>query len=164
MAQLTHLDEKLAEVLGLAQAAQAATKRVATLARGEEETEVVSLMERLTTEAEDTEKRCQAVADTRDGLKTAIADKARETKNEVGEFMRTYLEDAETLDGLEFLTMSEAGELVHLEILGTLNGTAKDADVAALVDFATPVQQAHMADVRDHALRLAADEDPSEEA
>ena len=40
MAELTHLDEKLAEVLGLAQAAQAATKKVATLARKEKETEL----------------------------------------------------------------------------------------------------------------------------
>ena len=32
MAELTTLDEKLAEVLGLAQAAQLATKKVATLA------------------------------------------------------------------------------------------------------------------------------------
>ena len=36
MAELTHLDEKLAEVLGLAQAAQTATNKVATLARQEE--------------------------------------------------------------------------------------------------------------------------------
>ena len=35
MAELTHLDEKLAEVLGLAQAAQAATKKVATQAHRE---------------------------------------------------------------------------------------------------------------------------------
>ena len=34
--------------------------------------------------------------------------------------MRTYLADAETLDGLEFLSMSEAGEVIHLEILGVL--------------------------------------------
>ena len=40
MAELTHLDEKLAEVLGLAQAAQAATKKVATLARQEKDTEL----------------------------------------------------------------------------------------------------------------------------
>ena len=35
MAELTHLDEKLAEVLGLAQAAQAATKKVASLVHWE---------------------------------------------------------------------------------------------------------------------------------
>jgi hypothetical protein len=35
MTELTHLDEKLAEVLGLAQAAQTATKKAATLAHWE---------------------------------------------------------------------------------------------------------------------------------
>ena len=164
MAELTHLDEKLAEVLGLAQAAQTAAQKVASLARDEEETEVVSLMERLERESEQTEQRCQVVADTREGMKTAIADKARETKGEVTEFMRTYLEDAEALDGLEFLSMSEAGELVHVEILGTLNETAKDEDVAALVEAILPIQQAHVAGVRERALDLAADQDPSEEA
>ena len=39
------LDEKLAEVLGLAQAAQTATTKVATLARKEKETELVEAMQ-----------------------------------------------------------------------------------------------------------------------
>jgi hypothetical protein len=52
----------------------------------------------------------------RDGVKTAIAKEARETKADVNAFMRTYLEDAEALDGLEFLSMAEAGELAHWEI------------------------------------------------
>jgi hypothetical protein len=42
MAELTVLDEKLAEVLGLAQAAQAATKKVGALARREKESELVT--------------------------------------------------------------------------------------------------------------------------
>jgi len=164
MAELTHLDEKLAEVLGLAQAAQAATTKVASLARDEDETEVASLMERMTKESEQTEAQCQKVADTREGMKTAIADKARETKGEVTEFMQTYLADGETLDGLEFLSMSEAGELMHVEILGTLNEKAGDDDVAELVTAVLPVQQKHSADVHEHALRLAGEQDPSEEA
>ena len=45
MAELTHLDEKLAEVLGLAQAAQTATKKVATLARKEKDTELLELLD-----------------------------------------------------------------------------------------------------------------------
>jgi hypothetical protein len=45
MAELTILDEKLAEVLGLAQAAQTATKKVATLARKEKETELLDGLE-----------------------------------------------------------------------------------------------------------------------
>jgi hypothetical protein len=56
MAELTHLDEKLAEVLGLAQAAQAATKKVATLARREKDTELLELLERTGDEAANVEE------------------------------------------------------------------------------------------------------------
>jgi predicted Rossmann-fold nucleotide-binding protein len=164
MAELTTLDEKLAEVLGLAQAAQAATKKVATLARKEKETELLELMRRMGDEAAKLEQRCDAVAGSREGMKSAIAKKARETKGEVVGFMRTYLEDAEALDGLEFLSMAEAGEMAHWEILATLNETAKDKGVAGAVKFALPLQKAHVDAVREHSLRLAAEEDPSEPA
>ena len=56
MAELTHLDEKLAEVLGLAQAAQVASKKVVTLARKEKETELVELMTRMGDEAAQVEQ------------------------------------------------------------------------------------------------------------
>ena len=91
-------------------------------------------------------------------MKTAIAKKARETKAEVTGFMKTYLEDAEARDGLEFLSMAEAGEMAHWEILATLNETANDRSVASVVKFAVPLQQAHVKGVREHALRLAAAE------
>jgi hypothetical protein len=164
MAELTHLDEKLAEVLGLAQAAQAATKRVAGLAGDEDETELVDLMERMGREAAELEAHAEEVASSRDGMKTAIVDKARETKSEVTEFMRTYLQDAEALDGLEFLSMAEAGEIAHWEILAKLNETANDSDIAELVTFAVPIQRRHVEEVRDHSLRLAGEEDPNEAA
>jgi hypothetical protein len=164
MAELTHLDEKLAEVLGLAQAAQVATKRVATLARDEDDSELVDLMDRMSREAAELEAHADDVASSRDGMKTAIADKARETKSEVTEFMRTYLEDAEALDGLEFLSMSEAGEIAHWEILAKLNETASDSLIGELVTFAVPVQKRHVEEVRNHSLRLAGEEDPSEPA
>jgi hypothetical protein len=164
MAELTVLDEKLAEVLGLAQAAQQATKKVGQLAKKEKETELVDRLERMGREAADTEKRCQSVADGRDGLKTAIAKKARETKGEVTGFMKTYLEGGDALDGLEFLSMAEAGELAHWEILGTLNETAKDAKVRRLVERVLPLQQEHVRAVRESSLRLAAAEDPAEAA
>jgi len=164
MPELTVLDEKLAEVLGLAQAAQQATKKVATLARKEKETDLVARLEQMSKESADTEKRCQAVADSREGLKTAIKAKARETKAEVTDFMKTYLEGGDALDGLEFLSMAEAGELAHWEILGTLNETAKNAKVKTLVARVLPLQQEHVAKVRESSLALAAAEDPSEPA
>jgi hypothetical protein len=164
MAGLTVLDEKLAEVLGLAQAAQTATKKVATLARREKETDLVDVMKQMADEAAQIAQRCDAAAGKRDGMKTAIAKKARETKAEVAGFMKTYLKDAEALDGLEFLSMAEAGEMGHWEILTTLNAKAADPDIADVIRFALPIQQAHVNAVREHSLRLAADEDPSEPA
>jgi hypothetical protein len=164
MAELTVLDEKLAEVLGLAQAAQQATRKVSQLARREGEGELVELLQRMSAEAADTAQRCQQVADEREGLKTAIREKARETKREVAEFMETYLEDAEALDGLEFLSMAEAGELAHWEILDTLNRRARETAVRQLVESVLPIQRRHVNDVRESSLRLAADEDPSEPA
>jgi hypothetical protein len=162
MAELTHLDEKLAEVLGLAQAAQVATQKIATLARQENETELLELLERMGNDASKVEERCDTAASSRDGVKTAIAKKAQETKAEVAGFMKTYLEDAETLDGLEFLSMAEAGELAHWEILGKLNETANDSEIAKLVELALPLQQAHVDAVREQSLRLAGDQDPTE--
>ena len=164
MAELTHLDEKLAEVLGLAQAAQAATKKVATLARQEKDTELVELLERMGDEAAKVEELCDATASSRDGVKTAITNKARETKAEVNDFMKTYLEDAEALDGLEFLSMAEAGEMAHWEILAKLNETANDGEIARVVEFALPLQQTHVDAVREQSLRLAGNQDPTESA
>ena len=80
MAELTHLDEKLAEVLGLAQAAQAATNKVATLARQEKDTELPELLRRMGDEAAKVEQRCDAATSCRDGVRTAIAEKRAKPK------------------------------------------------------------------------------------
>ena len=96
--------------------------------------------------------------------KSLIAAQARETKAEVVEFMRTYLEGAEALDGLEFLSMAEAGELAHWRILATLNEKARNPAITRIVDFALPLQEKHVASVGKASLRLAADEDPDEAA
>lgn len=124
----------------------------------------MDLLRQMGDQAAQVEQRCETVSSTRDGLKTAITKKARETKAEVSEFMKTYLEDAEALDGLEFLSMAEAGEMAHWEILAKLNERAADRDIATLVRFAVPVQQRHVNAVREQSLRLAAEEDPSEPA
>lgn len=128
------------------------------------QSELVDLLRQMGDQAAQVEQRCETVSSTRDGLKTAITKKARETKAEVSEFMKTYLEDAEALDGLEFLSMAEAGEMAHWEILAKLNERAADRDIATLVRFAVPVQQRHVNAVREQSLRLAAEEDPSEPA
>ena len=51
-------------------------------------------MRQMADQAAQIEQRCDVAAGTREGMKTAIAKKARETKGEVTLFMKTYLEDA----------------------------------------------------------------------
>jgi hypothetical protein len=157
MAELTTLEEKLAEVTGLAKAAQEATQKVEGLV---DDNELASQLQRMREEAEETEQRCTALADERDGKKTAILEKAQETKNEAAEMMSTYLgSDADDLDGFEFLTMAEAGEVGHWEILGKLNEKAGEEPIRELVDWALPIQERHLKDVREGSLTLAAEEE-----
>jgi hypothetical protein len=163
MAELTNLESKLGEVLGLAMAAQAATQKVQRL-----EGVTPELQERLVQmhdEAKETEERATEVAGTMDGKKTAILDEARDVKNKASEMMSTYLESAsDALDGFEFLTMAEAGEVGHWEILNTLTERASNVKVQALCKWAIPIQQRHFDTVRKGSLELAADEDPDEPA
>jgi hypothetical protein len=154
MADLTPLDEKLAEVLGLAQAAQAATKHVSGM---EDAEQFMTDLERMSSEAQETESRTDALVDTLDGKKTAIRDMARETKGEAVDMMKTYLGDEEeALDGFEFLAMAEAGELCHWEIVEKMAGTLGDKQVAQLAQWAVGVQRRHVATVREASLTLAA--------
>jgi hypothetical protein len=79
--------------------------------------------------------------------------------------MATYLgEDADGLDGFEFLTMAEAGEVGHWEVLGTLNERAGNGELRELVQWATPIQERHFAQARSGSVALAAAEDPNETA
>jgi hypothetical protein len=162
VAEITTLEEKLAEVLGLAQAAQGATEKVEGLL---DDDGLIEKLRQMREEAAETEKRCTEIADNRDGKKTAILEKAQETKNEATEMMRTYLgEDSDDLDGFEFLTMTEAGEVGHWAILGKLNEKAGEDELRELVEWALPIQERHLSDVREGSLKLAADEDPYEES
>jgi hypothetical protein len=156
MAELTPLDEKLGEVLGLAQAAQQAAKHVEGM---EDADEFSDQLGRMRSEAAETEKRTDGLVDGLDGKKTAIREKARETKSEAVGMMRTYLEDEEeALDGFEFLSMAEAGELCHWEIVRTMAGALSLEDVSELADWAVGVQREHVETVRTAYLALAQQE------
>ncbi len=156
MAELTPLDEKLGEVLGLAQAAQDATKQVSGMEDAEDFEEQ---LERMRAEAEETERRTDGLVDGIDGKKTAIREKARETKSEAVDMMKTYLAgEDEALDGFEFLSMAEAGELCHWEIVQTMADTLSLDDVSELADWAVEVQRGHIETVRAASLELAQQE------
>jgi hypothetical protein len=162
MAELTQLDTKIAEVIGLAQAAQGATQKIGGLV---EDGEIKQTLERMNKEAAETEERTTQVAEKLDGKKTAILEKARETKQEATEMMSTYLgSDADGLDGLEFLTMAEAGEVGHWQILGTMNQKARNPELQQVIEWVTPIQERHFEQTLQGSLKLAAEEDPNEPA
>jgi hypothetical protein len=162
VAELTTLEEKLAEVLGLAQAAQGATEKVQGLV---DDDEIIATLKQMREEAEETERRCTELADGRSGKKTAILDKAQETKGEATDMMSTYLGDeSDGLDGFEFLTMAEAGEVGHWAVLGKLNESANESEIDELVEWALPIQERHFENAKEGSLKLAGQKDPYEEA
>jgi hypothetical protein len=161
MSELTVLESKLGEVMGLAMAAQGATEKIAKLVEGGDD-DLLRTLDRMRQEAAETEQRCLERAEEFDGKKTAILEKAREVKREATEMMRTYLgRDADALDGFEFLTMAEAGEAGHWSIVEVLAHRARDARTSTLAAWARPIQERHFQEVKQGSLKLAESEDPN---
>ena len=160
MAELTILESKLGEVLGLAMAAQDATDKVRGMLDGD--ATLGEKLEQMRDEASEAEERCTELAGSFDGKKTAILEKAREVKGEATEMMNTYLEgEDDPLDGFEFLTMAEAGEVGHLMIVQKLNERAAIEQVSEFVEWALPIQERHLKDTMHGSLQLAGQEDPN---
>jgi hypothetical protein len=166
VAELTALESKIGEVLGLAMAAQDVTDKVSKLVAGEGSHEdLCETLNRMAQEAKETEERTTELAGELEGKKTAIIEKARETKREASEMMSAYLgDDADALDGFEFLTMAEAGEVGHWSVVRTMNQRAQVPGLEELVEWVTPIQQRHFQETLEGSVELAADEDPNEPA
>jgi len=162
MAELTVLESKLGEVMGLAMAAQGATQKISKLVEEEGDKDLLRTLERMREEAVETEDRCLERAEEFDGKKTAIVEKAREVKREATEMMQTYLgQEADALDGFEFLTMAEAGEAGHWSIVEVLAQRARDARTSTLAAWAKPIQERHFQEAKEGSLALAKNEDPN---
>ena len=161
MAELTALESKIGEVLGLAMAAQNATQKVTKLVKDEgDHQDLAQTLQRMAQEAKETEERTTELASELEGKKTAILEKARETKQEAGEMMSTYLgDDADALDGFEFLTMAEAGEVGHWQVVGTMNERAQVPGLQQLVEWALTIQRRHLQATLAGSVELAEDED-----
>jgi hypothetical protein len=162
MAELTTLDTKIGEVIGLAMAAQGATDKVKRLV---DDDEIARVLEETHEDAVQLEERCTTLIEGFDGKKTAILEKARETKQEATEMMSTYLgSDSDGLDGFEFLTMAEAGEVGHWTVVAKMNERAGNRELQEVVDWALPLQLEHLQRALDGSMTLAAEENPNEPA
>ena len=162
MAELTNLETKLGEVIGLAMAAQAATERVEKLT---DDRQLKKALKTMRQEAEKAEKDGAALAGTFRGKKAKILQEARSVRTKGQNMMKTYLErGSDELDGFEFLTMAEAGEVGHWAVLEQLNKQAKHPGVRQLVREQLPIQRRHFKEVNAAALQLAAREDANAES
>ena len=157
MAELTNLETKLGEVIGLAMAAQAATEKVEKLTGDKQLKKQLKTMRQ---EAAKAEKDGTAIAATFNGKKSKILQEARSVKTKGATMMKTYLErGSDDLDGFEFLTMAEAGEVGHWAVLETLNKQARHPGIKDLVKEQLPIQRRHFKEVTSASLTLAAKED-----
>jgi hypothetical protein len=153
MAELTNLETKLGEVIGLAMAAQAATERVEKLTG---DRQLVKQLKTMRKEAAEAEKAGTTVAASFSGKKAKILAEARTVKTKGATMMKTYLErDSDELDGFEFLTMAEAGEVGHWSVLEQ----PRHPGVRDLVKVQLPIQKRHLKDAMAASISLAAKED-----
>ncbi|HVM16674.1 MAG TPA: hypothetical protein VM290_03750 [Gaiellaceae bacterium] len=160
MAELTTLDEKLAEVIGLAMASQGATTKVKSLVKDKA---LAKQLDQMGKEAAEAEKRAAEVAAGLDGKKGAIMKEARAVKKKATEMMKDYLErGSDALDGFEFLTMAEAGEVGHWTVLQELNKKAGNKQIRELVRWQLPIQKQHLKNAQTALVQLAGQEDPNE--
>ena len=159
MAELTNLETKLGEVIGLAMAAQGAIDRISKLNPPKD---LARQMKQMRSEAAAAERAGTELAATFDGKKGKILTEARSVKKKGGEMLKTYLDrDADILDGMEFMTMAEAGEVGHWAVLEQMNKAAKHPGVRELVKVQLPIQKRHLKDVSAASVVLAAKEDPN---
>jgi hypothetical protein len=162
VAELTKLESKLAEVIGLAMAAQGTTEKVEKLVADQPLTRQLKAMRK---EAAEAEKRGTQVAANFTGKKGAILKEARSVRKKANDMMSDYLErGSDGLDGFEFLTMAEAGEVGHWAVLGELNKKARNREIGELVRWQLPIQRRHLKEAQQGSLALAGKEDPNEAA
>ena len=138
-------------------AAQVATEKVEKLTSDRQLKKQLQTMRK---EAALAEKEGTAVAASIDGKKGKILSEARSVKTKGATMMKTYLErGSDELDGFEFLTMAEAGEVGHWSVLQELNKQTKHVGVKQLIGTHLPIQRRHLKDTMAASLQLAAKED-----
>ena len=155
--QLTNLETKLGEVIGLAMAAQGGTDKVGKLVS---DRELKRQLKTMRSEAAAAEQDGTAVAASIAGKKGAILKEAREVKQKATKMMNTYLDrSADGLDGFEFLTMAEAAEVGHWTVLEELNKQAKHVGIKQLTKLQIPIQRRHLKEAMAGSVKLAGKED-----
>jgi hypothetical protein len=146
---LSPLQEKLAEVLGLALAAPVVIAKVEQRADD-------PAFDGMRAEAREIQARCGAIAKGWGELRWDVLTHADLVERKAGELSSAWFKAAtDAVQAYEFLAMAEAGELAATSALGALN-RGGEAEIEELVQFARPVQERHLLAALEGCTRAAA--------
>lgn len=153
MAELTQTEEKLAEALGLALAAESVTKKVEDRVG---DPELVSTLRELRREAVETQARVLGVAQRlEDEVFWELQAEAAYVQRKAGEMANAWFKLAtDGIQACQFLAMGEAGELATWAALAELAGQA-DPALVELCGWSLEVQERHLRDALAAVVRLA---------
>jgi hypothetical protein len=138
MAELTPLQEKLGDVLGLALAAPVVLDKV-------EVRDDDARLAEIRHEAREVQARCAEIAASwGDDVRWDVLAHAAIVNRKAGEQLHAFVKaGTDSIRSYEFMAMAEAGELAATLALRGLNG-GSDTLVEELVGFAVPVQERHL--------------------
>jgi hypothetical protein len=160
VAALTRLEDKVGEVIGLAMATQVATGLVVELTRELDPT-LAGRLEKMKDDAAEIEGRASELADTFDGKRSAIIERARAVRARSVGMLTGYLTpDSDALDGFDFLAMSVAAEVASWGVLTQFNVRVEHEDLTDLIAWAVPTHMGHLQLVLEGSRELAAEFDP----
>ncbi len=153
VAELTVVQEKLAEALGLALAAEIATGRVEERVHDDALVEALLEMRR---DARELQARIDGVASRyEDEVYWELHAHAAYVQRKAGEMAGAWFKAAtDGVQALQFLAMGEAGEVATWAALAQLNGQW-DPAVTELCEWALAVQERHLKDALEGVVRLA---------
>lgn len=162
VAELTSTQEKLAEALGLALAAEIATEKVEERV---DDPALVDTLRAMRREARETQARIVGVAGRyEDEACWEIQAHAAYVQRKAGEMASAWFKAAtDGIQACQFLAMGEAGEIATWAALAELNGQW-DPAIVELCAWAIPIQERHLKDAFEGVVRLAALPLPQQES
>ena len=154
-ATLTPLERTLAEVLGLAVAAQGALTTVHRLAV-HAAPPLATELNRICAQAAETEEQCHRVIRGLPGDQTLLQEAAGISRQKATTLLTVYLDSqADVLGGIQLLTMTEAREAAHWRVLQRMAEIAANRSVENLCIWAVPIHERHFRAMTDAGEYLA---------
>jgi rubrerythrin len=147
MANHEMIQEKIGEAIGLEMAAQNAVETLDS--RGLLEKEQVEKLSEMKYEAGQQEDEMKELVEDlaeSDGFDSSkIEEKADETAEKVSQIMDTYLgEKPDTQEALEFLCLTEGGEVTHYEVLTSVAKEVKNKKFGSTVRSILKEEKRHL--------------------